>query len=123
MTQKEIIQKYIHSLGTWVREGEVRSIRTEWGLIGYRGDRDLRDMIKSEESRKKWGLEVGTEGPKRFRIVRAVKEYRGKERCAKEGHAWPDEGPCASCGAEREEDCSECGGTTENHRNDCVTCE
>lgn len=29
------------------------------------------------------------------------------KRCEEEGHAWPDEGDCASCGRKRE-DLSEC---------------
>ena len=46
MTQYEIIKKYIESTG-WIEEYKVRAINTPWGWIGARGDRNVRDLIKS----------------------------------------------------------------------------
>ncbi|MEK7111882.1 MAG: hypothetical protein AAB875_01005 [Patescibacteria group bacterium] len=52
MTQKEIIKNYIEQVG-WIEEYKVRAIQTDWGWIGARGDRDVRDMIKSGTLEKK----------------------------------------------------------------------
>ena len=61
MTQKEIIKKYLEGRG-WVKEGLIRGINTDYGFLGFRGDRTVRDMIKSGE------LEAKMDG--KFRIVR-----------------------------------------------------
>ena len=52
MTQKEIIKNYIEQVG-WIEEYKVRAISTAWGWIGARGDRNVRDMIKSGTLEKK----------------------------------------------------------------------
>lgn len=31
--------------GDWVKEGLIRSLGTDWGFIGFRGDRDVRQMV------------------------------------------------------------------------------
>lgn len=70
---KKIILKYLKDLrdnspdgaypyGGWVLAGKIRSIDTPYGFIGFRGDRDIRDLVKAG------CLETGYEG--RLRIVR-----------------------------------------------------
>ena len=71
MTQKQIIQQYLKSQGGWVKAGGVRSIKTEWGLIGYRGDRDLREMYETPEECEKWGIEQ-SERDTKFSWVRYI---------------------------------------------------
>ncbi len=65
MDNKEKILNYlsITRRGEWVREGNIHGIDTEWGWIGYRGERDVRDLIESGQ------LEKSMDG--KFRIVRA----------------------------------------------------
>lgn len=64
MTNPEKILNYLSIArgGEWVREGEIRGIQTAWGFIGYRGDRDVRDLIKSG------AVESKMDG--KFRVVR-----------------------------------------------------
>ena len=70
LSQKQIIQKYLQAKGEWVLAGLVRSIATDYGFIGLRGDRDLREMTETPELCKKWGLEKGMRDG--MRIVRAI---------------------------------------------------
>ena len=63
MKQKEIIKNYIQQVG-WIEEYKVRAIQTDWGWIGARGDRDVRDMLKSGT------LEGAMRG--KYRIVKVI---------------------------------------------------
>jgi len=63
MKQKQIIQKYLESLNTWVEEYKVRCINTPHGFIGARGDRNVREMIQDGE------IEASMQG--KYRVVRA----------------------------------------------------
>jgi hypothetical protein len=47
MTDKEIIVLYLRDLDDWMLEGMVRSIDTKYGHIGFRGDRNVRDLVKA----------------------------------------------------------------------------
>lgn len=44
-------------------EGTIRGIDTEWGWIGFRGDRDVRQLVKDGK------LDAAMRG--KFRVVRA----------------------------------------------------
>lgn len=46
MSQKTIILQYLREISDWVLAGKVRSIQTPYGFIGFRGDRDIRDMVR-----------------------------------------------------------------------------
>ena len=61
MNQREIIRRYIESIG-WVHEYKVHGINTPFGFIGARGDRNVRQMIKDGI------LEAKMDG--KYRIVR-----------------------------------------------------
>lgn len=65
MDNKTKILNYlsISRRGEWVMEGLIRGINTEWGFIGFRGDRDVRDLISQGK------LESEKRG--KFRVVRA----------------------------------------------------
>lgn len=66
MTQKSLIKKYLESLyPDWIREFEVHRINTEFGFIGPRGERDIREMLADGE------IEGKLEG--KYRWVRAVR--------------------------------------------------
>lgn len=45
MPEKEIILRYLRDRGDWVLEGLVRSIDTPYGHIGFRGDRNCRELV------------------------------------------------------------------------------
>lgn len=63
MTQKEIIKSYLKSRSPeWIKEGLIRGINTDFGFIGFRGDRDVRQMIKDGE------VEAKFEG--KYRVVK-----------------------------------------------------
>ena len=51
MTQQAIIIRYLKSVRDfgdgWVKAGTIRSKDTPWGFIGFRGDRDCRDLVKA----------------------------------------------------------------------------
>ena len=70
---KFIILNYLEDLrradpeGGWIKEGFLRGIETKWGFLGFRGDRDTRELIKNGL------LEAKMEG--KFRIVRAKGEF------------------------------------------------
>lgn len=66
MTNTEKIWNYlsIARRGEWVREGIIRGIDTDWGFIGFRGDRDVRQMVKDGR------LEASFQG--KYRVVRAM---------------------------------------------------
>ena len=53
MTQKEIIRNYLHDQkyenDGWVLGGTIRSLETRCGLIGFRGDRNCREMYEDHE--------------------------------------------------------------------------
>ena len=49
MNQKQIIKKYLGAENDWVMEGKIRSINTPWGFIGFRGDRNCRQMVADGE--------------------------------------------------------------------------
>ena len=66
MTQKDIIIKYLKSLGTWVPEYRIRAIETPFGWIGARGDRNVRELIKEGK------LLASMDG--RYRMVKAKQE-------------------------------------------------
>jgi len=65
---KGIILKYLESVraqdpdGGWIKEGLLRSKETSFGWIGFRGDRDARQLYE------KGFLEGGWDG--KYRIVR-----------------------------------------------------
>ncbi len=50
---KAIILKYLKAVrdldrnGGWVLEGTIRSKQTDFGWIGFRGDRDCRDLVEA----------------------------------------------------------------------------
>lgn len=72
MTQEEIIIKYLEDLGDWQYEYKIRSIPTQHGFIGARGDRDVRQLIEDKK------VEADMKG--KYRIVRAwprVKKFYG----------------------------------------------
>jgi len=80
MNQYKIILNYLRQQGGWIKEGLIRGMNTEWGFIGFRGDRNVRDLIK-------WGVvDVDTDG--RFRIVKynekKTRKFLDKKRRAKE---------------------------------------
>ena len=68
-TYKFIILNHLEELrradpgGGWIKEGLLRGIDTKWGFLGFRGDRDTRDLIK------KGMVESKMDG--KFRVVRA----------------------------------------------------
>ena len=68
-TYKFIILNHLEELrradpgGGWIKEGLLRGIDTKWGFLGFRGDRDTRDLIK------KGMVESRMDG--KFRVVRA----------------------------------------------------
>lgn len=66
MTQKQIILEYLKDFSDWQLEYKIRDINTKWGFIGARGDRDVRDLIKSGK------IESSMRG--KFRIVKAKVE-------------------------------------------------
>ena len=50
MTQQAIIVRYLRDMRAfgegWVKAGTIRSKETRYGFIGFRGDRDCRDLVK-----------------------------------------------------------------------------
>ena len=46
MTNQERIIFYLRDLDSWVLEGKIRSIETPYGFIGFRGDRDCRELVR-----------------------------------------------------------------------------
>ena len=50
MKQKQIIRQYLQSLyPDWIREFEIHRINTEFGFVGPRGERDIREMLADGE--------------------------------------------------------------------------
>jgi len=53
VTQKEIIKNYLlecrENGDDWLLGGKIRSIETENGFIGFRGDRDCRDLFRDKK--------------------------------------------------------------------------
>ena len=68
MTYKRIILNHLKDLRDfgpdegWIKAGMLRSKETKHGFIGFRGDRDVRDLVKSGL------LEADKDG--KYRIVR-----------------------------------------------------
>lgn len=52
MSQQQIIVRYLRDMRAfgegWVKAGTIRSKETRYGFIGFRGDRDCRDLVKAE---------------------------------------------------------------------------
>ncbi|MCL5224211.1 MAG: hypothetical protein M1361_01155, partial [Patescibacteria group bacterium] len=70
LTQHDIIRNYLDGKG-WVYEYKIRGLDTEWGFIGARGDRDVRQMIRNGE------LEASFNG--KYRIVRLKRSPSPRE--------------------------------------------
>ncbi len=49
LTQKQIILAYLKQHGGWVREYLIRGFQTDFGWIGARGDRDVRELVASKQ--------------------------------------------------------------------------
>ena len=69
MTYSALILRYLaENPDIWFREGKFHGLETSYGFIGYRGDREVRDLIK------KGLVEAKMEG--RFREIRHKQETR-----------------------------------------------
>jgi hypothetical protein len=68
MKQKELIKQYLKDLNEWEYEYKIRGLKTPYGFIGARGDRNVRQMIKDNE------IEAKFEG--KYRIVRYKPEVK-----------------------------------------------
>lgn len=53
MKQKEIIIAYLRELNNWQFEYKIRALQTQFGWIGARGDRDVRELVKSSVLEKR----------------------------------------------------------------------
>ena len=72
MKQREIIKLYLNSrYPEWVKEGLIRGRNTDFGFIGFRGDRNVREMISNGE------VEAKFEG--KYRVVRYRKPETPKQ--------------------------------------------
>ena len=72
MKQREIIKLYLNSrYPEWVKEGLIRGRNTDFGFIGFRGDRNVREMISNGE------VEAKFEG--KYRVVRYRKPEKPQE--------------------------------------------
>ena len=45
--QYKIIRQYLAEIDDWVLEGKIRSLQTPYGFVGFRGDRNCRDLVRA----------------------------------------------------------------------------
>lgn len=74
MTQHQIILNYLRDLNDWQFEYKIRGVNTEYGFIGARGDRDVRQLVRDGK------LERRLEG--KFCQVRYPLQQEYREDCA-----------------------------------------
>ena len=84
-SQKEIIKKYLESVGDWVLEYKIRCIETPFGFVGARGDRSVREMFHDGEidgkieGKYRWVRAKRPEIVKKFENIPAMKKVGEKQ--------------------------------------------